>query len=126
MSEVVTFEHGRRREGYRPGGDANRAKADFFNRNELNQILQVYSRRVISGEWRDYSLAWDERGAVFDIYGAASSVPIYSVTKRARAARRHGGRYQVLTRGRVLTTDMSLDGVLRVLDRRKPRLVDDA
>lgn len=126
MSEVVTFEHGRRRAGYRPGGEGNRARADFFNRDELNQILQVYSRRVISGEWRDYSLAWDDAGAVFAIYGATSSLPIYSVIKRPRSLRRHGGRYQVQTRGRVLTTETSLDGVLRLLDRQKPRLVDDA
>lgn len=124
MSEVVTIEHGRRREGYRPGGDSTKAKAEFFNRHELNQILQVYSRRVISGEWLDYSLAFDERGAFFSIYGATSSVPLFSVAKRPRQMRKQGGRYQVLSRGRVLKTDMSLDGVLRVLDRRKPKLVD--
>ena len=124
MSEVVTIEHGRRRAGHRPGGDSNKAKAEFFNRHELNQILQVYSRRVISGEWLDYSLAFDERGALFAIYGKVSSVPIYSIAKRPRHMRKQGGRYQVLARGRVLKTDMSLEGVLRVLDRRKPKLVD--
>ena len=28
----------------------------FFDRNELNQLLSLYSRRVASGEWRDYAI----------------------------------------------------------------------
>lgn len=125
MTEVVTFEQVRRRVQPRPGGQGSRGTAEFFNRHELNNILQAYSRRVMSGEWLDYSLGWDDRGATFAIYGEASSVPVYSIVKRPRNMRRHGGRYQLLNRGRVLKTDTTLEGVLRVLNRRKPELVED-
>jgi hypothetical protein len=124
MNEVVTFEPVRRRGGSPPGGDGGRGPAEFFNRHELNRILQVYSRRVMSGEWLDYALAWDERGAVFSIFGAASSLPVYAVIKRPRHLRKQGGRYQIVTRGRVLRTDPSIDGALRVLERQAPRLVE--
>lgn len=124
MTEVVTFEQVRRRAQPWPGGDDHKGRSEFFNRHELNRILQVYSRRVMSGDWLDYALGWDERGAVFAIYGASSQLPAYSVVKRARHLRRQGGRYQLLARGRVLTTDSSLDGILTVLERRKPKLVE--
>jgi hypothetical protein len=125
MTEVVTFEEARRRVHPTPGGNGNRGQAEFFNRHELNKILQVYSRRVMSGEWLDYALGCDERSAVFAIYGGQSNMPVYSVVKRARNTRRQGGRYQVLARGRVLKTAPTLEDVLRLLDRRKPELVAD-
>jgi hypothetical protein len=123
MSEVVTFEQGRRQADSRFGGEKSRNAAEFFDRRELNQILQVYSRRVMSGEWLDYALGFDDGGAVFAIYGGSYSAPLYSIAKRPKNTRRQGGRYQVAARGRVLKTDKSLSGVLRVLDAQKPKLV---
>jgi len=125
MTEVVTFEQVRRRAQPWPGGDDHKGRSEFFNRHELNSILQVYSRRVMAGDWLDYALGWDERGAVFAIYGATSSLPVYSIIKRARQARRNGGRYQVVARGRVLKTDSSLVGALGVLESRRPKLVEE-
>ena len=28
----------------------------FFSRRELDQLLQLYSRQVARGEWRDYAI----------------------------------------------------------------------
>jgi hypothetical protein len=126
MSEVITFERGRRPADHRFGGEKNKNTVEFFNRRELNQILQVYSRRVMSGEWLDYALGYDDGGAVFAIYGGSYSAPLYSIAKRPRNQRRQAGRYQVAARGRVLKTDQSLTGVLKVLDAQKPKLVKGA
>ena len=126
MSEVITFERERRHADHRLGGEKIKNPVEFFNRRELNQILQVYSRRVMSGEWLDYALGYDDGGAVFAIYGGNYSVPLYSIAKRPRNQRRQSGRYQVATRGRVLKTDKSLSGVLKVLDAQKPKLVQGA
>ena len=35
----------------------------FFNRQELRQLLEVYSRRVVAGEWKDYAI--DHHGGPF-------------------------------------------------------------
>ena len=40
----------------------------FFDRVELNQILSVYSRRVIAGEWCDYGFNEGRHEATFAIY----------------------------------------------------------
>lgn len=85
-------------------------------------MLQLYSRKVMTGEWLDYALGWDERGARFAIFGRASSYPLFVVLKRNRLAKRER-RWQVSGGGRVLATGRSLDIVLAPLQRGRPSLV---
>ncbi len=122
MTEVVTFEQTRRRRHPKAGGTNPRGKAEFFNRQELRQILQSYSRGVIAGDWLDYAVDWNEAGAVFAIYGQVSAVPMYSIFKRSKNSRRGSG-YQLLGRGGVLKFDRTLEAVLRVLDNRRTALI---
>ncbi|MBC8239373.1 MAG: DUF2794 domain-containing protein [Alphaproteobacteria bacterium] len=118
MTEVVTFEQTRRRQHPKAGGTSPRGKAEFFNRQELRDILQSYSHGVIAGDWLDYAVDWNEAGAMFAIYGQVSAVPMYSIFKRSKNNRRGGG-YQLLGRGGVLKSDRTLEAVLRVLDTRR-------
>lgn len=123
MTEVVAFDQVRRRAHGRSGGGSTNKRAEFFNRQELNQILQVYSRRVMSGEWLDYALRWDDSSAAFAIYGEVSNAPLYMVVKRGRVSKRSGGRYQVVSRGKLITSAGTLPEALKVLERSKPELV---
>ncbi len=123
MAEVLTFERLGRREAPRPGGAPHKGQAEFFDRQELHRILQVYSRKVMAGEWRDYAIGGDDGGAVFAIYGHSSPWPLYRIAKRPRAAKRKA-RYQVSAGTRVLQSAPTLDAVLEILQRRRPYLVD--
>mgnify|MGYP003676388711 CR=1 FL=1 len=123
MTEVVAFDQVRRRVHKGPGGSTTSRRSEFFNRQELNQILQVYSRHVMSGEWLDYALCWDQEGAGFAIYGRVANAPLYTIVKRSRPGKRSGGRYQLTSRGKVLTMAATLTEVLSELARGKPRLV---
>ena len=122
MGEVLTFERVCRREAPRPGGRPFQGEAGFFDRRELHQILQVYSRKVMAGEWRDYAISGDESGAVFAVYGTASPMPLFRLAKQPGAATRTG-RYQVSAGDRILGAKPSLEAALAILERRKPRLV---
>lgn len=121
MSEVVEFEQPRRR-GPRPGGGNNRGQARFFSRRELDALLQIYSRKVMAGEWLDYALTWDARGVSFAVYNRWSDVALYEVRKRPASGRREV-RYEVSSRGRVLKTGPDLADVVAVLECCRPRLV---
>ena len=88
MADVLTFERYSRREAPRPGGGPYKGKAEFFDRRELDRILQVYSRKVMAGEWRDYAIGGDDAGAVFAIYGHASPWPLFCIAKRPNSSRR--------------------------------------
>ena len=53
-----------------------------FNRTELNLLLSLYSRRVMSGEWRDYAIDLQSGTAVFSVYRHSHERPLYTITKR--------------------------------------------
>lgn len=121
MSEVVDFDLPRRRR-QSAGGAFSGNPGDFFSRAEFDALLQLYSRKVMTGEWLDYALGWDERGARFAVYGRVSSFPLFVVLKRGRQAKRER-RWQVSGGGRVLATGRSLAAVLAPLQRARPSLV---
>ena len=61
------------------GGKAQHAdsrRGDIaFDRRELTQILNVYGRKVASGEWRDYAIDLLKEKAVFSVFRRASEMP---------------------------------------------------
>ena len=55
----------------------------FFNRQELRQLMDLYSRRVAMGEWKDYAI---------DQYGPICVFSIFRHTFRPAAVRRRQKR----------------------------------
>jgi hypothetical protein len=87
-----------------------------FDRRELNEILQVYGRKVADGEWRDYAIDHLREEAVFSIYRRSSEVPLYRIVKEPRLARRQGAYAVVAATGRILKRGHALGSVLRAID----------
>ena len=94
-----------------------------FNRQELNQILHVYGRRVAAGEWRDYAIDMGRDSAVFSIFRRTCEVPIYRVEKNPKLARKQGAYSVITATGLILKRGHDLLRVLTVLDK-GVRLVD--
>lgn len=67
---------------YRFGGGRKSDRATFFDRDELNQLLSLYSQRVASGEWRDYAIDHNGGTAIFSVFRHTLDSPIYSISKR--------------------------------------------
>ncbi|MFN4089376.1 MAG: DUF2794 domain-containing protein [Alphaproteobacteria bacterium] len=55
----------------------------YFNQQELRDLLDVYSRRVMTGEWRDYAIDHNPGMAVFSIFRNTRDVPIFRLAKLA-------------------------------------------
>ena len=92
-----------------------------FNRQEINKILEVYCRRVATGEWRDYAIDHLRERAVFSIFRRTSEVPLYRIVKQPKLARRQGPYSLVTATGMILKRGHDLQNVLRAIDG--PRLV---
>jgi hypothetical protein len=88
-----------------------------FERRELDRILNLYGRKVVAGEWRDYAIDFLRDRAVFSIFRRASEMPIYRIEKHPRLARRQGAYSVVSVTGLILKRGHELDRVLRVLDK---------
>lgn len=86
-----------------------------FSRQELNLLVSIYSRRVISGEWKAYALDHDDGTARFSIFTNAHAQPLYTIVKLAQPSRRRR-RFTVtqgprkVAEGDTLSTALALFG----------------
>lgn len=87
----------------------------FFDRHELNMLLSLYSRRVMSGEWRDYAIDQRAGMAVFSVFRNTFDNPAYSIVKRVRPGK--PGDYLVNDGRTRLKRAESLSEALAVFER---------
>lgn len=88
-----------------------------FERHEIRQLMNVYSRRVASGEWRDYAIDHGGGMAIFSIFKHTHEVPLYRI---AKTLDQDGGvpEWLVVSGRERLARSRSLLEALEVFDRR--------
>ncbi len=96
-----------------------------FHRTELNVILSLYGRMVAAGEWRDYGISTLRDVAVFSVFRRTAEHPLYRIEKRPRLRNRQGQYAVIGMDGQVLKRGHDLKTVLRVLERKLIRPVED-
>ena len=64
--------------------NVNKKRDDFFNKIELQLILNLYAEMVSSGEWKDYGLTITKREVSFNVYYRTSEFPVYRITKNLK------------------------------------------
>ena len=57
-------------------------KEIFFVKKELQSILNLYSKMVSNGTWKDYSLSAGSKEISFDVYQRASDKPVLRILKK--------------------------------------------
>jgi len=62
----------------------NKKKDIFFNKTELQLILNLYAKMVSSGEWKDYGLNISKKEVSFNVYHRTSEFPVYKITKNLK------------------------------------------
>jgi hypothetical protein len=87
--------------------------ATFFNRSELNLLLSLYSRRVMSGEWRDYAIDQRAGMAVFSVYRHSQDQPLFTIAKRTNGPGRDSD-YSVCRGGEKVARAQSLAEALTI------------
>lgn len=89
----------------------------FFSRRELDQLLQLYSRQVARGEWRDYAIDHGDELAAFSVFRHSADSPLYTIVKTAPGSSRNGD-YALLHRRSHLASGHALVDVLARLQRK--------
>ena len=102
---------------YRLADQKARRRIVSFDRRELSRLLNLYSMRVASGEWRDYAIDFGREKAVFSVFRRSSEVPLYRIEKNPRLARRQGAYSVIAATGLVLKRGHDLSRVLGVLEK---------
>ena len=62
----------------------NKKRDIFFNKIELQIILNLYAEMVSGGEWKDYGLNISKKEVSFDVYHGTSEFPAYKITKNLK------------------------------------------
>ena len=63
-------------------GSYRRARKQVsFHPNELRALMNLYSRRVMSGEWKDYAIDFKPGYASFTMFKHTFDAPMFSVVK---------------------------------------------
>ena len=93
----------------------------FFTKKELGQLLALYSSRVISGEWRDYSIDQSDDGAAFSIFRHSQELPLFSVSKKQRKGQRQP-TFELVSGYKKIASSPSLVDVISRFEK-LPRLV---
>ncbi|HEX3973811.1 MAG TPA: DUF2794 domain-containing protein [Stellaceae bacterium] len=96
--------------------DLRRSKRVFFTRPELNQLLSLYTRQVMRGEWRDYAIDQRDGAVLFSMFRRTQELPIFTVIKTTPGTNRRGD-YALLTGGQRIANGTTLTDVLTKLTK---------
>ena len=64
--------------------NANKKRDIFFNKTELQSILNLYAEMVSGGEGKDYALSISKKEVSFNVYHRTSEYPAYKITKNLK------------------------------------------
>ena len=104
------------------GKTSRRPALVSWHRNELDILLNIYGRMVASGEWRDYAIDSLKDSAVFSVFRRTSEMPLYRIEKHPTLARKQGAYLVKSMSGQILKRGADLRQVVKVMEKKRPRL----
>ena len=61
-----------------------KSKVIRFKKNEIYEIMELYSKKISIGEWKDYSISFQKSCAVFAIHRSYKLGPCLEIKKIIR------------------------------------------
>ena len=95
----------------------------FFDKKELNIILNLYGKMVSLGEWRDYGISKLNDFSVFSIYRHTSELPIYRVKKNLAKTGSNVVFSVIAMDGKIMKRGNDLSSVLKTIENKYLKLI---
>ena len=96
----------------------------FFNKTELQIILNLYAKMVSGGEWKDYGLSISKREVSFNVYHRASEFPAYKITKKLKP-KNENEKYLIKdAQNKTISNSENLQSLIRKIIWKKFKLVN--
>ena len=102
----------------------NKKKIVFFNKTELQLILNLYAKMVSSGEWKDYGLTITKREVSFNVYHRAAEFPIYKITKNLKPKNENEKYLIKNARNETINSFENLQSLIKKITWKKLKLVN--
>ena len=89
------------------------AKKNFFEKNELKIILDLYAKMVSDGSWKDYGLTISSKQVSFSVFKNTAENAIYKICKNFKPYNKNL-RYLITdTNGKILNNSNNLQNLLK-------------
>ena len=96
----------------------------FFNKHELQLILNLYAEKVANGEWKDYGLSISKKEVSFNVYHRTSEFPIYKITKNLNPKGENEKFLIKDFKNKIIKKSKNLVNLLKKINRKRFKLVN--
>ena len=90
-----------------------------FSKKEINKIMEVYSKKIAIGEWKDYSILFSQNYATFCIHKSFSRSPEFKIFKYNENSK----KYTLSKKSQIVARSQSLNKLLQLLKKLSLRLI---
>ena len=91
----------------------------FFEKDELKIILDLYAKMVSNGSWKDYGLNISNKQVSFSVFKNAAENAIYNICKNFKPNNKNL-RYCITdNRGRILKNSHDLENLINKINWKK-------
>ena len=104
--------------------NGNKKRDVFFNKMELQLILNLYAEMVSSGEWKDYGLTITKREVSFNVYYRTSEFPVYRIAKNLKP-KNENEKYLIKDNAnKIIKKSQNLESLIKKIIWKKFKLVN--
>ena len=96
----------------------------FFNKVELQIILNLYAKMVSGGDWKDYGLSISKKEVSFNVYHRASEFPAYKITKKLKPKNKNEKYVIRDSQNKILNNSANLLNLIKKIVWKKFKLVN--
>ena len=93
-------------------------KLIFFSKVELSVILNLYSKQVSKGNWRDYALDSQIDNAIFSVYKHSQDKPLYQIIKKSRKGFRNKPNFFIKKNEEIISKNKDLFIILSNFEKK--------
>ena len=90
----------------------------FFSKLELSSILNLYSKQVSKGNWRDYALDSKIDNAIFSIYRHTQDKPMFQIIKNSQKGFRGKPSFYIKKGEEIISKSKSLFTILSNFEKK--------
>ena len=93
-------------------------KKVFFSKSELTSILNLYSKQVSKGLWKDYALDNHSETAIFSVFKHTHDKPIYQIMKKRFKGLKNKCEFCILKDAALISKSSDLLNILNKLEKK--------
>ena len=90
----------------------------FFSKKELTSILNLYSKQVSKGYWKDYALDSHIDNVIFSVYKHSQEKPIYQIIKNSQKGFRNQANFFIKKDKEIISKSKDLFTILSNFEKK--------